>query len=105
MPSGSRPALLQRDHPHLLGLGGTDAERLGELEGADLLVEVLVRGREEQGIDGARAGIAEAPDFARNVDKTGMDPSYQGAAEATKFWLAEVDKWETVIKAAGIAAQ
>ena len=48
---------------------------------------------------------AEAPDFARNVDKTGMDPSYQGAAEATKFWLAEVDKWETVIKAAGIAAQ
>lgn len=48
---------------------------------------------------------ADHPDFPQQVAKTGMDASYQGAAEAARFWSAEVDKWESVIKAAGIIGQ
>ena len=48
---------------------------------------------------------AEQPDFPLQVAKTGMDANYQSAAEAVKFWTAEVDKWESVIKAAGIIGQ
>jgi tripartite-type tricarboxylate transporter receptor subunit TctC len=48
---------------------------------------------------------ADHPDFPGNVAKTGMDPTFQGAADAQKFWLSEVDKWENVIRAAGIVAQ
>ncbi|OFZ99565.1 MAG: hypothetical protein A3H35_03095 [Betaproteobacteria bacterium RIFCSPLOWO2_02_FULL_62_17] len=48
---------------------------------------------------------ADQPDFPRQVQKTGMDPTFQGPAEAGKFWAAEVDKWESVIKAAGIVGQ
>ncbi len=48
---------------------------------------------------------ADHPDFPLQVAKTGMDANYQGTAEAVKFWTAEVDKWESVIKAAGIIGQ
>ncbi len=48
---------------------------------------------------------ADNPDFPRNVEKQGLDPNFMSVAEAGKFWATEIDKWETVIKAAGIPAQ
>ena len=33
-----------------------------------------------------------------------MDATYYGPAEAAKFWHGEIDKWESVVKAAGTAA-
>ncbi|MFM9970158.1 MAG: Bug family tripartite tricarboxylate transporter substrate binding protein [Burkholderiales bacterium] len=48
---------------------------------------------------------AETADFQDKVVKLGMDPAAMGPAEAQKFWIGEVDKWETVIKASQIPLQ
>jgi tripartite-type tricarboxylate transporter receptor subunit TctC len=48
---------------------------------------------------------AETAEFRDRVTKQGMDPIALGPAEASKFWIGEVDKWETVIKAAKIPLQ
>lgn len=45
------------------------------------------------------------PEFKRLVERQGMDATFYDTADAAKFWSAEVDKWEGVIKAAGIALQ
>ena len=50
-------------------------------------------------------GSAETSDFQGQVVKLGMDPVALGPSEAQKFWQGEVDKWETVIKAAQIPLQ
>ena len=50
-------------------------------------------------------GISETAEFRKLVADQGMDVTFYGAAEAGKFWIAEIDKWEGVIKAAGIVAQ
>ena len=50
-------------------------------------------------------GVADNPEFQRLVNRQGMDVNFHAQADATKFWIGEVDKWETVIKAAGIVAQ
>ncbi|HWL03637.1 MAG TPA: tripartite tricarboxylate transporter substrate binding protein [Xanthobacteraceae bacterium] len=49
--------------------------------------------------------IADNPEFQKLVAQQGMDVTFQGPADALKFWNGEVDKWEGVIKAAGITAQ
>jgi tripartite-type tricarboxylate transporter receptor subunit TctC len=49
--------------------------------------------------------VSEKPDFQRLVNQQGMDVTFHGPAEAEKFWNSEIDKWESVIKAAGIVAQ
>lgn len=49
--------------------------------------------------------VSDNPEFQKQVQAQGMDVTYYGPAEAGKFWLGEVDKWEKVIKAAGIVAQ
>lgn len=49
--------------------------------------------------------VSEKPDFKRQINEQGMDATYLGPEEAKKFWHAEIDKWEGVIKAAGIVAQ
>lgn len=49
--------------------------------------------------------ISENPDFQRLVNQQGMDATFYNEAEAQKFWNSEIDKWDNVIKAAGIAAQ
>jgi len=48
--------------------------------------------------------IADNPEFQKLVAQQGMDVTFQGPADALKFWNGEVDKWEGVIKAAGITA-
>lgn len=48
---------------------------------------------------------AETADFQDKVAKLGMDAAAMGPAEAQKFWLGEVDKWETVVKASKIPLQ
>jgi len=49
--------------------------------------------------------ISGQPEFRKLVEQQGMDATYYGPAEAAAFWSGEIDKWESVIKAAGIAAQ
>jgi tripartite-type tricarboxylate transporter receptor subunit TctC len=49
--------------------------------------------------------IADEPEFRKLVEQQGMDVVYHGPAEAAKFWNNEIDKWESVIKSAGIAVQ
>jgi tripartite-type tricarboxylate transporter receptor subunit TctC len=49
--------------------------------------------------------IADDPEFRRLVEQQGMDVSYYGPADAARFWNDEIDKWESVIKSAGIAGQ
>jgi tripartite-type tricarboxylate transporter receptor subunit TctC len=49
--------------------------------------------------------ISENPDFQRLVHQQGMDATYYDQAGAQKFWNSEIDKWDSVIKASGIAAQ
>lgn len=49
--------------------------------------------------------ISERPEFRKLVEQQGMDVTYMGPAEAAKFWHGEIDKWDGVIKAAGIALQ
>jgi tripartite-type tricarboxylate transporter receptor subunit TctC len=49
--------------------------------------------------------ISDQPEFRGLVEQQGMDATYYGPAEAGRFWNSEVDKWESVVKAAGIAAQ
>ena len=49
--------------------------------------------------------IADEPEFRKLVEQQGMDVVYYGPAEAGRFWNGEIDKWESVIKAAGIAGQ
>jgi hypothetical protein len=34
-----------------------------------------------------------------------MEVTYYGPQEAAKFWGDEIDKWQSVIKAAGISGQ
>jgi tripartite-type tricarboxylate transporter receptor subunit TctC len=48
---------------------------------------------------------ADTPEFQRAVRDQGMDVTFHGGADAVKFWHAEIDKWQGVIKAAGIVAQ
>jgi tripartite-type tricarboxylate transporter receptor subunit TctC len=49
--------------------------------------------------------IAEQPEFRKLIEQQGMDATYFGPADAAKFWSGEIDKWDTVIKSAGIALQ
>jgi tripartite-type tricarboxylate transporter receptor subunit TctC len=56
-------------------------------------------------LDRSLRHAASSAEFPRAVEKTGMDPTFQPAPEAAKFWISEVDKWESVIKAAGIVGQ
>jgi tripartite-type tricarboxylate transporter receptor subunit TctC len=49
--------------------------------------------------------IANEPEYRKLVEQQGMDAVYYGPAEAAKFWNNEIDKWESVIKSAGIAVQ
>lgn len=51
-----------------------------------------------------RTSVADA-EFKRQVERQGMDATFYDTTEAGKFWAAEIDKWESVIKAAGIALQ
>ena len=53
----------------------------------------------------ALKNAAENAETQRLINKQGMDVSFHGPADAGKFWIGEVDKWESVIKAAGISAQ
>ncbi|MDB5572688.1 MAG: hypothetical protein JWN93_3871 [Hyphomicrobiales bacterium] len=48
--------------------------------------------------------IADKPAFQQLVQQQGMDANFYGPEEAGKFWTSEIEKWETVIKAAGIKA-
>jgi tripartite-type tricarboxylate transporter receptor subunit TctC len=48
--------------------------------------------------------ISETPEFQRQVKDQGMDVTFLTGAEAARFWNAEIDKWEGVIKAAGLTA-
>lgn len=50
-------------------------------------------------------GIADAPDFKRLITQQGMDAVFIGQADAAKFWLAEIDRWEAIIKSSGIEMQ
>jgi tripartite-type tricarboxylate transporter receptor subunit TctC len=56
-------------------------------------------------VDRSLRHAASSAEFPRAVEKVGMDPTFQPAPEAQKFWISEVDKWESVIKAAGIVGQ
>ena len=49
--------------------------------------------------------VSENAEFQRLVNRQGMDVNFHGPVEAGKFWIGEVDKWESVIKAAGLTAQ
>jgi len=49
--------------------------------------------------------VSENPEFQRLVNQQGMDVTFYGPAEAAKFWETEIQKWEDVIKAAGITHQ
>jgi tripartite-type tricarboxylate transporter receptor subunit TctC len=49
--------------------------------------------------------ISDQPEFRKLVEQQGMDATYHGPNEAAAFWTSEIDKWESVIKAAGIVAQ
>jgi tripartite-type tricarboxylate transporter receptor subunit TctC len=49
--------------------------------------------------------IADEPGFRKLVEQQGMDVAYHGPAEAARFWSNEIDKWDSVIKSAGIAVQ
>ena len=48
---------------------------------------------------------AQSADFKRLVAAQGMDAIYMGPAEAGKYWLAEIDKWEAIINSAGVEKQ
>ncbi len=47
--------------------------------------------------------LSEQAEFRRNIEQQGMDVEFIGPAEAGKFWLSEVDKWDKVVKAAKLA--
>jgi tripartite-type tricarboxylate transporter receptor subunit TctC len=49
--------------------------------------------------------ISDQPEFRKLVEQQGMDATYHGPKQAGAFWNSEIDKWESVIKAAGIVAQ
>jgi tripartite-type tricarboxylate transporter receptor subunit TctC len=49
--------------------------------------------------------ISGQPEFRKLIEQQGMDATYYGPADAAKFWIAEIGKWESVIKAAGIVVQ
>lgn len=49
--------------------------------------------------------VSENSDFQSLVNKQGMDVTFYGPAEAARFFNAEIEKWEDVIKAAHIPLQ
>ena len=49
--------------------------------------------------------ISETPDFKRLIAQQGMDPVFIAQADAEKFWLSEIDRWEVIIRGAGIEQQ
>ncbi len=53
----------------------------------------------------ALKNAADNTETQRLINKQGMDVSFYGPADAGKFWIGEVDKWESVIRAAGLNAQ
>jgi len=49
--------------------------------------------------------ISEQPQTRKLIEQQGMDAIYYGPTEAAKFWNGEIDKWEAVVKAAGLVTQ
>src|SRR5262249_19292432 len=49
--------------------------------------------------------MAGEPTFRNLIEQQGMDATYYGPAEAAGFWNGEIDKWESVVKAAGSVGQ
>jgi tripartite-type tricarboxylate transporter receptor subunit TctC len=47
--------------------------------------------------------ISDQAEFRNLIEQQGMDATYYDPAAAAKFWHGEIGKWESVIKAAGIA--
>jgi tripartite-type tricarboxylate transporter receptor subunit TctC len=46
--------------------------------------------------------IAARSEFQAAINNQGMDASYMGTADSTRFWNSEIEKWENVIRTAGI---
>ena len=49
--------------------------------------------------------ISEQPETRKLIEQQGMNAIYYGPTEAAKFWNGEIDKWEAVVKAAGLVTQ
>ena len=56
-------------------------------------------------LDKAMMEIAKKPDFQKAIHDQGLDVTYMPSKPATEFWNKEVDKWQTVIKAADVKAE
>ena len=56
-------------------------------------------------LDKAMMEIAAKPDFQKSIHEQGLDNTYSPAREAAELWSKEVDKWQTVIKAADVKAE
>lgn len=90
------------DTPTLDELGVKDAEVLSWFG-------IMVPGGTPQSVINTLAQalktMADEPAFRNLIEQQGMDATYYGPAEAAGFWNREIDKWESVVKAAGIVVQ
>jgi tripartite-type tricarboxylate transporter receptor subunit TctC len=90
------------DVPTLDELGIKDAEVISWFG-------IMVPGGTPQSVIDTLGGVlktvSEGEEFQRKVAQQGMDVTFYGPAEAAKFWNREIEKWETVIRTAGIVHQ
>jgi len=90
------------DTPTLAELGVRDAEVVSWF---GIMVPAGTPQSVIEALGRALKTIAGEPEFRKLVEQQGMDAVYYGPAEAAKFWNAEIDKWDSVIKSADIALQ
>src|SRR5262245_29139997 len=90
------------DTPTLDELGVKDAEVLSWFG-------IMVPGGTPQSVidtlSTAFKAMAGEPTFRNLIEQQGMDATYYGPGDAARFWNGEIDKWESVVKAAGIVVQ
>lgn len=90
------------DTPTLAELGVRDAE-------VSSWFGIMVPGGTPQAVidtlSAALKAISGQPEVRKLIEQQGMDATYHGPADAARFWNSEVDKWESVVKAAGLVTQ
>ena len=90
------------DVPTLGELGVKDAEVISWF---GLIMPAGVPANVVAILDKGIAEVAKKPDFQKAIHEQGLDNTYSNASEAGQLWNKEVDKWQTVIKAADIKAE
>ena len=90
------------DVPTLAELGVNDAEVMSWF---GLMAPAGTPRPAIEALDATLKIMSNTEEFKRAINEQGMDVTYLGAADATNFWNGEIERWDAVIKASGLARE